>query len=358
MANLTKSDRYDSIAVASGRIILYGPASPSAEYPSTSSTCSSAVVNPSTLSLSDVRRESCADPAVFGRSVIPAISIDKDLPSSSGGPSAVVRIAHVVAGSPGYALGPIVMTFSALAYGQSAPSWIYGDGDLWLYDWGNHFDLLRVSATTGAVLQRLKVPEIGQPLLAFNDEGLWIAPFGESTGPMYRLTPGATSASAVFDFTSGGFAKWLVASGDSVWLDAQPRPVSETSTVWELRGPDAVPVWHEAASDIIATVNEWQTGPSGMVGSGADGLWTVVVSASAFRQQVIRMGPSTGKLAVVATLAPRYQQMFGASSVLQSWTAATFDGSLFLLDPPAPVPGTENEVSGFSALYRIPPNGS
>ena len=107
---------------------------------------------------------------------------------------------------------------------------------------------------------------------------------------MYRLTPGATSASAVFDFTSGGFAKWLVASGDSVWLDAQPRPVSETSTVWELRGPDAVPVWHEAASDIIATVNEWQTGPSGMVGSGADGLWTVVVSASAFRQQVIRMG--------------------------------------------------------------------
>lgn len=205
MLNLTKSDRYDSIAVINGRIIL-GPAPPSLEYPSTSSTCSSGVVNPSTLALSDVRHGSCADPALFGRSVIPAISIDKDLPAKGGGPSAVVRIAHVTARSPGYALGPIVMTFPALAYGQTDPSWIYGDGDLWLYDWENRFDLLRVSATTGAVLQRLSVPKIQTPLLAFNDDGLWIAPYGESSGPLYRLAPGATKVSAVLDLGSDGFA--------------------------------------------------------------------------------------------------------------------------------------------------------
>ena len=118
------------------------------------------------LALSGLRRGSCADPAVFGRSVVPAISIDKALPAKGGGPSAVVRIAHVTPGSPGYALGPVVMTFPALAYGDTKPSWIYGRGDLWLYDWADRFDLLRISATTGAVLQRLQVSAFQTPLLA------------------------------------------------------------------------------------------------------------------------------------------------------------------------------------------------
>src|ERR1700690_2003263 len=75
---LTTSERYDAIAVVNRRIIVY-------TSPSTSSTCSSAVVNPSTLSLSNLRSGSCADPAIFGRSVIPAIAIDKDLPAPGGG---------------------------------------------------------------------------------------------------------------------------------------------------------------------------------------------------------------------------------------------------------------------------------
>lgn len=359
--NLTKSDRYDAIAVVDGRIVLYGPAGPSLAQPSTSSTCSSAVVNPSTLALSHVRSGSCADPAVFERSVIPAISIDKNLPSPEGGPSAVVRIAHVTSRSPGYSLGPIVMTFSAWAYDQTQPSWIYGDGDLWLYDWVNRFDLLRVSATTGAVLQRLSVPKIQTPLLAFNEEGLWIAPFGESGGPLYRLTPGATQLSPVFNLGPGGFAWWLVASGDSVWIEDQTRPVSKPATIWELRGPDAVRVWHEAPGSALKAVVEQVpiASPSMVVGNGSDGLWTVVVSPSGSKQQVTRVDPNSGKLTVVATLGPGYPP--GASgelaSILASWQATTFDGSLFLLDPPAVVPGSADQVSGFSALYRITPSG-
>src|ERR1035438_7926422 len=122
------------------------------------------------------------------------------------------------------------MTFSALTYDQTEPSWIYGGGDLWLYDWTDHFDLLRISAMTGAVLQRLSIPKIQTPLLAFNNDGLWIAPTGESTSPLYRRTSGATSVSAVFHFGAGGFALWLVASGDTVWLEAQPRPVSRSGS--------------------------------------------------------------------------------------------------------------------------------
>jgi hypothetical protein len=354
---LTTSERYDAIAVVNGRIIVYTSAS-------TSSACSSAFVNPATLTLSNRRSGNCADPAIFGRSVIPAISIDKDLPAAGGGPSEVVRIAHVTSASPGYALGPIVMTFSALAYGDTKPSWTYGGGDLWLYDWVNHFDLLRISATTGAVLQRLVVPKIQSPLLAFNQEGLWIAPIGESSGPLYRLARGASRLTPVFNLGPGGFAWWLVASGDAVWIEDQPRPVSKSATIWELRGPDAVPVWHEAPSSALkAVINQvGYDSPSMVVGNGSDGLWTVVVVSSlGDKQQVIRVDPRTGKLAVVATL-PAYPPWTSDPAFIQaSWQATTFEGSLFLLDPTTPEPPTtplpepEIEVAGF--LYRVTPSG-
>ncbi len=362
MLNLTNSDRYDSIAVVGSRIVLYGPAGPSAEYPSTSSTCSSAVVSPSTLALSDLRSGSCADPEVSQRSVIPAISVDKDLLSSSGGPSAVVRIARVTSVPPGYSLGPVVMTFPALAWGQTEPSWTYGGGDLWLYDWVDHFDLLRISATTGAVLQRLVVPRIQSPLLAFNEDGLWVAPTGESSGALYRLAPDAAQMSPVFNLGPGGFAWWLVASGDSVWVEDQPRPVSKPATIFELRGPGAAPVWHGTPSPALKAVVEQVpfASPSIVVGNGSDGLWTVVVSASRRNQQVVRVAPGTGRLTVVATLSPGYppEPVNGPVSMLASWQATTFDGSLFLLDPPAELPGTEGQVGGFSALYRVSPGGA
>jgi len=366
---LTTSDRYDAIAVVNGRIIVYGPASPSLEFPSTASRCSSALVNPSTLTLSDRRSGSCADPALFGRSVIPAISIDRNLPAASGGPSAIVRIAHVAAASPGYALGPVVMSFPALAYGQTKPSWIYGGGDLWLYDWVNHFDLLRVSATTGAVLERLVVPKIQTPLLAFNEQGLWIAPTGESSGPLYRLAPGASRLTPVFNLGPGGFAWWLVASGDSVWIDDQPRPVSTPATVWDLRGPDAIPAWHTAQSPTLKTVVEQVPldSRSMVVGNGSDGLWTVVVSRSGspsgLQQQVSRIDPRTGRLALVASIHSAYPQGTPSPSVsmLESWQATTFEGSLFILDPTTPVPPTtpapEAAIEAGGFLYRVTPSG-
>jgi len=72
---LTTSERYDAIAVVGGRILLCTTASRVLKGSSTFSTCVSAFVNPWTLTLTR-RRGSCADPALFGRSVIPAISTD------------------------------------------------------------------------------------------------------------------------------------------------------------------------------------------------------------------------------------------------------------------------------------------
>jgi hypothetical protein len=207
-------------------------------------------------------------------------------------------------------------------------------------------------------MQRLVVPKIQTPLLAVNDEGLWIAPTGESSGPLYRLAPGASDVSRVFHFGRGGFAWWMTASGDSVWLDAQPRPVSETSTVWELRGPDATPVWHVPANAV--TNLHVGTVATEMVGDGANGLWTSLVTPSQEQQRIVRVDPQTGKATAIATLDPGYSPAvkLGPSSVLQYWKATTFDGSLFVLDPPAGMPGAADRIGEFSALYRITPAAS
>ena len=150
---------------------------------------------PSWLVLDDERSGSCADPALEGRRVLPVFAIDKSHDLWWTG--RVVRIAHVVPHSPGYTLGPVVMTFPAFM-GRLSPTWIYGGGDLWLYEWDNPggVDLMRISATTGDVLQRLRVPKVWKPVLAYNDEGLWIAPSGQTSSPtsLYLVALGGVHA--------------------------------------------------------------------------------------------------------------------------------------------------------------------
>ena len=93
--DLSQSDKYSEIAVVDDRILLYGSTSQS-DDPEVANTCYSASVDPSSLVLGDERAGSCADPALEGRQVLPVFAVDKNLPTSTGGPTAVVRIAHVV----------------------------------------------------------------------------------------------------------------------------------------------------------------------------------------------------------------------------------------------------------------------
>ena len=356
--DLSQNDKFSEIAVVGHRILLYGSANQST-YPEVASTCFSASVDPSSLVLNDGRSGSCADPRLQGQEVLPVFEVDKDLKAITGGPSAVVRIAHVAPRTPGYALGPVVMSFPALAWGDTAPSWIYGGGDLWLYGWDNPggADLLRISATTGDVLQRVEVPKIWHAVLAYNNEGLWIAPSGQTASPeaLYLVAPGATHASAVFHFADDGFAKWMLGSGDALWLNAQPRPVSEPGVVWMLRGPRAAPVWHVRESSKIVQVLE-TLGSSGVVGNGSDGLWAAVPTA--FNQQVVvRMGPASGALSTEVTLRAQYSgsAKYLYLSPLTSWRGVTLAGSFFLLDPPVPASSVTGTVGRFSALFRVTP---
>jgi hypothetical protein len=356
--DLSHSDKYSEIAVVDDRILLYGSTSQSVD-PEVAGTCYSASVDPSSLVLNDERSSSCADPALQGRLVLPVFATDKGLPAGTGGPTAVVRIAHVVPHYPGYTLGPVVMTFPALARADSGPTWIYGGGDLWLYEWDNPggIDLMRISATTGAVLQRVRVPKIWHAILAYNDEGLWIAPSGQTSSPeaLYLIAPGGTHARAVFQFPGEGFAKWIVGSGDSLWLNAQPRPVSGVGEVWMLRGPAAKAVWHVPESASLVQVFE-TLGGSGMIGDAADGLWAAPPTAYD-EQQVVRIDPMSGALSIEAVLKAGYSgsAKYLILSPLNSWTGVTLAGSFFLLDPPCQC-GTQSD-GRFSALYRVTPDG-
>ncbi len=356
--DLSQSDKYSEIAAVDDHILLFGTTSQS-DDPEVANTCYAASLNPSSLVLSHERSGSCADPALEGRQVLPVFAINKTLPAGVG-QTAVVRIAHVVARSPGYELGPVVMRFPAFAWAGSEPTWTYGGGDLWLYEWDNPggVDLMRISAVTGAVLQRLRVPKIWHAIVAYNDNGIWIAPSGQtgSPGALYLLAPGSTHAIAVFHFPGDAFAKWVVGSGEDLWLNAQPRPVSALGMLWMLRGPQAKPVWHVAESPGLVQVSE-TLGGSGVVGDVADGLWAAAPTAYD-TQQVVRIDPASGASITEAAWKTGYtgSGKYLYMSPLSSWTGVTLAGSFFLLDPPFQCQCATRRAGSFSALYRITPS--
>ncbi|HLX78713.1 MAG TPA: hypothetical protein VKR27_07490, partial [Acidimicrobiales bacterium] len=170
---------------------------------------------------------------------------------------------------------------------------------------------------------------------------------------------------AVFRFARDGFAGWIVGSGDHLCVSARSYPVRDPGVVWMLRGPQGTPVWHVRETSKIDQVFE-TFGDSGMVGNESDGLWAAPPTRYN-RQQVVRIDPMSGEVSVEATLRAKYLVVGPAKhlvvgpnnylylSPLTSWKGVTLGGSFFLLDPPAPVPGTSNKLGGFGELYRITP---
>ena len=363
--NLSASDRYGDIALVGQKIVLYGPAVDEPD-PAVSATSASAVVDPATLALSDLMTGSCANPALQGRSVLPVVTVEPTTPfghsgnggkggdAGSGGVASVtVRISRVVPGSPGYALGPVVMSFPQESDGW--PTWTYGDGDLWLFDAlaRGGSQLLRISGTSGAVLQRIAMPAISRPIVAFDDDGFWLAPAVNSGGDdgnangVYHVAPGAGAAVRAWSLPRGQPVSWMVASGHSLWLAPGPAPTA----VWHLVGASAKPVGHAALTAQLAGVLMTQGDSSAMVGD-AGGLWTAVPAAAGDRQQVFRLLPDTGAASAVALLEPAYSS---PDDLLYGKTEAiAYHGSMYLLDPPADS-GPDNQSEGFSALYRIMP---
>lgn len=298
VASLKLSAHYDAIAVVGGRVIISGDPNRSPIVPGSfagppgTQRCRSAVVDPTTLTLTDQRTGDCDDPGLYGRRTLVINDFVNGNPNGSH-----VRVAHLT--PTGFALGPVVMTYSELS--DTDAEWVYGDGFLWLFDplTTRGSELLRISQTTGAVLQTIPMPRVDRPLLAADADGLWLAPAVNSgfdpasASGLYRVAPGMTRAVRVLSFK--WTVNWLLAAGHSVWIEL--NHFGKGAALWRLDGTKAA--FHVPASFVD---NDVGYGQPHFAGDATAGIWSVATGQH--RQRVVRIDASTGATATIATINP------------------------------------------------------
>ncbi len=367
---LPAAGHYEVLALVGGRLIVSGGASgslfsPGAVTPMShgraSGTCDAASVNPATLRLSDLTAASCADPALYGERVLPVSYLAGRVSATNALGVLAVRIARSDPAAPGgYTLGPVVMKYPQCS--DCDVQWVYGDGSLWIYDSvsAQGAELLRVSQSSGAVEQRIAMPQIDRPYLVADADGFWLASSNESGFPshvkpsqryiyesLYRVAPGMSAPQRELTIGGGG-ALWLLASGHTLWLDTSRVP--KPSLLLRLSGPRARRVFAVAYRPFENDQLEPWSGGRVFAGSAADGLWYVVSSPFAgSAQQVFEVSPASGAGGTVATVTP-------PRSVDESQPpAVVFDGSFFFLDPPGSAGTYPYALVGPSVLDRVTP---
>jgi hypothetical protein len=401
MLNLSSSDRYESLAVVNGRLLLSGgpggslvhSASDAAQTPAQLNACHSAVVDLATLRLTDLKSGACENPSLYGETVLPINDVALGVPNGS-----TIRIAVAEKSAKGYRVGPVVLRYGE--FNDTDAEWAYGDGFLWIYEplvTASTGQLLRVSEQTGAVLQRVSMPQIVEPTIAVNDDGLWLAsgvPLANSTSGLYHVAPGMRAAIRVGNLEP----TWIAASGNTLWL-ATSDPAGELQHLRVIEGSTLQPA---KTSDIMSAVDRATGGPEDAPGYGVPGyaidahyLWFAdppqeSPPSGSFKgsetESVFRASLGNGAWSTIATLQPKLGYGFhvqddpsnrsyrlinttgvptsGVAVDSPAWTTqslspevpiVTLGDSAYVLDPPAHGVNHTGGFSGFSALYQIRP---
>jgi hypothetical protein len=356
---LSPQDLYDSLNAANGRLFLVGP--DSLVEPGSglwllqkgAASCHSAVVNPTTLALGDLRTASCEDPALYGETVLAVNDVENGGPQDS-----TVRIAHVANNAAGFVVGPVVMSYQETS--DTDAVWTYGGGYLWIYDSATKSgaELLQVSQTTGAVVNAVAMPNISRPLLAANDAGLWLAPASNSLGSsppgIYLHRPGKPSATLVAAMARPflGWASWLLATPENTYADVLGGATS--LSLWRFNATGT----RESDVKMPTRANEINNGEFGYGAASYVALGSEVATVApeyqprkgsevtSVPQGVFVLDPSSGKVSLVAADRPPASY---ASLYAQPAVEAVGDAVIFL-DPPN---GGSGATQGFSALYRV-----
>src|SRR5579863_2559062 len=338
---LGRAGDFFSLAVVNGRLLVSGGPSGSL-FDSGATTdishgrpvgvCDAETVDPTTLTLSGLVRGNCGDPALYGERVLPISYVYRGLPPQGGTTTMAIRIATVDPSAlDGYRLGPIVATYPQCS--DCGPQWIHGDGSLWIYD---HFvgptftsqtgQLLRVSDSTGNVVQRWPMPSISRPLVAVNADGFWLAPTIESGWPahtpqsqliryqsLYHAWAGATAPTRVLGLGGSG-AVWLVASGHTVWLEANRNPLAK---LWRLNGMTGKPTLLGAYRPGSNQGGEFGARAPTYAGNAAIGIYYVANpyndAVGPTTQQIIRLSPEAPVARTVATVKAPASQLYASS---------------------------------------------
>ncbi len=350
MVHLPSSDLYNRLFAAGGQLELEGQPN-SAVNAVQSSPCLVAPLNLKSLAVGPATTENCNDPATIGRSLEAVVT------AVGSGNSLAVSIART---DPSTGQSLMSAPFMRCQYASDTqPVIAYGGGSIWVYDVATTFGsmVVQLSATTGAVEDTVALPRLYRPLMAADDDGVWIGNSiqGSPTShAIYHVAPGAKTATGlVRSLTSGAkprraiSVQWIAASGDHMWAGIGTNLTQES--IWRFDGASGIVLYQVPSGfDPFGAV----------VGNFADGLWTEVPSyrptsngphAVPNYEQILEINPATGGEHVVAKLPPlpALETDVGTHPDQMVW----HDGSLYVLEPPFYADG----YLGYSELVKVTP---
>jgi hypothetical protein len=102
-------------------------------------------------------------------------------PVQNGGLGDDIRVVHPPNSSGVIEVGPVMMQFGVYS-GGAQPSFASDSTSLWIFDYRteNGPEVIRLSTTTGALLQRTVMPAISRPVVGLDQYGFWMAPTSNS----------------------------------------------------------------------------------------------------------------------------------------------------------------------------------
>jgi hypothetical protein len=86
-----------------------------------------------------------------------------------------VRFVHAATARGVIDVGPVLMEFGDYS-GGARPDVVMNGGTIWIFDYQTERgpEVLRISAVSGAILQRTEMPAISRPVMAVNESGFWM----------------------------------------------------------------------------------------------------------------------------------------------------------------------------------------
>jgi hypothetical protein len=335
---------FENLTTASGSLVVTG----TTESTDANAPCVSAPLSTASLSIGVVSTSSCSDPAALGQPVAAVVTRRVVAGSDTG----FIAIARTDPATGSTTTGPVVMTYSPAS--DTQPVMAYGGGSLWIYDVDttNGPEAVEVSATTGAVQDIVRTPQLYEPIIAANNDGLWLGNSirGAGTGAtLFHIAPGSHTVNTVVSGSSTA-VDWLRADEGHVWAGIRPTGGFE-ETMWRFDGAQATVAFHAAEPRLPAAT-------STVVGSEKDGLWAAVpypafgatLSPDANKElDVLRIDPDTGQAIVEAQL-PALPQL-AAQTGASPGSIAFYLGACFVLEPPFQQGG----YLGYSSVARITP---
>jgi hypothetical protein len=314
--------------------------------------CSTAVVNSQNLNLGPITRGACDDPALFHRRVMEVDQYDRGVIH--------VRIAAVDPNvARGYSLGPVLFS-----YQQCSDCWdvsTYGPRSLWVFtpdstpNFKGPSELFRISEQTGRVLRHWAMPKMERPLLATDQDGLWIAPSIDGGGPsaLYHVTPNSRGPTRALQYgtrsNAGMPARFVIASQHTVWLMTFSGIRNSRARLWRLDNTKIVEHGRTlTGGEDCADSGE---GPPTVLGNPNTGFDCVAIGKwvngrGATTQNVFRVLPALRSEQRVATVRPPVE-----TADVQA--AAALGDSYYFLDPRTQTQGQTDEFYG-SKKQAIP----